>query len=98
MPDNLPTGNTVDRFQTQVGTGDQDLNVFLVVNKAGVTLTVNIQITDGLEDTVNISPFNMQLAAGTAYGDEGYIIKTGYTLLLTTTGSLDYYIDLKPRN
>ena len=92
----LPYGNITDKFLSPVLTVDQNLNDFIIINKTAGILTVNIQISDGLTNTFNICPFNMQFEVGDLYGDQGYIIKAGHVFLITTNGSLDYYIDITP--
>jgi hypothetical protein len=95
MSDVILKGNITSSYQTQVSPIAYAVNNFLITNKTGGTVTLNVQISDG-NQIINIAPKDLQLALGTSYGDFGYAIQPEEYLIITVSGSCDYYIDLTP--
>jgi hypothetical protein len=67
-----------------------------LVNKSGSTATVNVYISSNEDGSaVSIVPYNMQLATGNSYErDTDIQVLAGYSILITTNQSLDYYFSI----
>jgi len=94
MSDKILEGNITGALTTQVS-GQPFVFNFLITNKTGGNVTLNIQIFDG-NQYVSIAPLNLQLAANSSYGDQGFYLQAEEQIVISTSGSCDYYIDFTP--
>lgn len=71
------------------------ISSFLLINKSGGSITVNVFInTNGT--AVNIIPFNLSIASGGSYTwSENIKLNAGAVIAIITSGSLDYYINIE---
>lgn len=90
------SGNTSSAFNTQQFTEGAELVSFILVNKSGGSVTVNLYVrTSGTTD-ISIIPKDLAIAAGEAYvSDTIILLNRNATLRLETTGSTDYYYSTK---
>lgn len=92
---NVIKGNTATGYNTQPLQSESNLRTLIITNKTGGTVTLNLAIQNGT-NLIAIAPLNLQLAAGTSYGDNNILMQPQEFIVMTVNGSVDYYFDFKP--
>ncbi len=68
-----------------------------LTNKTGGNVIVNLYVVTGDGDDRSIIPLNTTLISGSMWIiEENVILLSGYYLIITTNGSLDYYFSIVP--
>lgn len=93
MPDIILKGDTNTEYIAGPFNNPMFINDFLITNKTGGVVDLNIQIANG-NIAINIAPQDLQLAQNTSYGDEGFTLQQTETFIITVNGSVDFYIAL----
>ena len=69
---------------------------YSIVNKSGGNVNVNVYIIDNNGVDISITPLNLLLNSGDSlYSSNGIKVLSGYSIFITTTGSIDYYFSIE---
>jgi len=90
------SGNTSSTAYAAAFTEGAELVSFILVNKSGSSVTVNLYVRTSGSTDISIIPKDLAIAAGQAYiSDTVILLNRNAALRLETTGSTDYYYSTK---
>ncbi len=93
MP-NIWKGNTSVDIDGDLSQLPFTISFFTIANKNAGTTTINVFVSDGVDD-VSIVPQNLQLSEGDMLeGDSLSIMPANSQIKITTDGSIDYFFTI----